>query len=60
MMKLIITIIVDGENMMGEPLCQVRGFVRDEKYKELKYDGPVTSAKDVAEAVMSLFEEMEK
>lgn len=56
MPKLVATIVVDGENIAGEMLCQVHGLVRKKrKLTMIDYEGPVTDAPvDIADAVLSL------
>jgi hypothetical protein len=56
--KLVVTIVIEGENIMGQPLCDMQGILlTGKKVEDLKYGGPVTSAHNVAEALKAIFEE---
>lgn len=54
--KAIITINVSGSNFMGQSLCSMNGVVfGKKKHREINYDGPIISASDLADAIVSLF-----
>ena len=57
--KAIIIIVVSGNNIMGDALCTMEGMVRQKgkKVRNLSYQGPVTSALDVADAISEIFAE---
>jgi len=56
--ELVLTIVVRGENIMGDALCQMHGVLTNGKSaKRIEYSGPVHSAKDVADAIADLFKE---
>ena len=58
--RAIITIVVSGTNIMGQSLCSMSGIVLGKKKpREINYDGPVTSASELADAIVSLFIEVE-
>jgi len=59
--KAIITIVVDGMNVMSQPLCKMNGIIyrKGKSTKEISYSGPVTSANDVGDAIQNLFKEDE-
>ena len=54
--KLVLTIVVEGENMMGQPLCQMNGVVvKGKTSRFIEYSGPVQSIDAVAAAIESIF-----
>jgi len=57
--KAIITIVIDGANIMGHPLCKMDGIIyqKGKRIREISYNGPITSAKDVGDAIQTLFKE---
>jgi len=57
--KAVITIVVDSVNIMGQPLCKMDGMIRQKgkRTREISYNGPITSAKDVGDAIQNLFKE---
>lgn len=58
MKKVIITIVVKGENVMGQPLAQMNGVLLiGRKCQQISYNGPVTSCEEVVQAIQSLFTE---
>ncbi len=59
-MQLIMTVIVSGTNIMGNPLCEMTGVLLTNKNKvktQYNYSGPVINAADVGEAIQNLFKE---
>jgi hypothetical protein len=56
--KLVVTIVVDGENIMGNPVCEMHGIVLlGKKVEHLEYSGPVVAIPEVAAALKGLFKE---
>ena len=51
-----LTIVIEGENIMGQPLCKMNGVVvKGKTSRFIEYSGPVESIDAVAEAVESMF-----
>lgn len=56
--KLVLTVVVSGENMMGGALCSVNGVLYGKRSRRvIEYCGPVNSAEEVADAIADLFRE---
>lgn len=54
--RLVLTIVIEGENIMGQPLCEMNGVVvKGKTSKPIEYSGPVESIDAVVEAIESMF-----
>lgn len=55
-LKLMITIVVNGQNIMGNPLVEFNGVLMEGgKKTTAHYGGPITSAQEVFDEVRGLF-----
>ena len=55
--SLIVSIVVDGENAMGEPLVEMFGVLTEgKKTKHFQHYGSVRSAREIVEALEEVFE----
>ena len=57
--KLVLTIVVEGRNIMGKPLCEMNGVVvvKGKMSRLIEYSGPVESIGAVTDAIESMFKE---
>ena len=56
--KLVVTIVVDGENIMGNALCEMHGIaLLGKKVERLEYSGPIVAIPEVVAALKGFFKE---
>ncbi|MDP3052259.1 MAG: hypothetical protein Q8N42_02005 [bacterium] len=54
--KLMLTVHIDGTNIMGNPLLKAHGYYRvRDKSKEIKIETPITSIPEFVKAFEELF-----